>query len=243
MYKIAICDDDANYRLLVKEIISDNGLLSDMIFFYEYSSGEELLNDVQQMHNLLFLDISMSGMDGNETAKEFRNVNKEAILIFCTNYQQPTMESFKVQPFRYIMKDLYNKVLHEEMPDIIHEVLQRAVIQYLNITDDGKINRIPIKEILYISVVKRGSIVHQYCERGEKEVYCRETVKELYERLSETGFVYAHNSYIVNMANIIHVRKNILTLKDNIELNISRSKQNDFDNHFSDFLRLRYRRK
>lgn len=243
MYKIAICDDDADYRMFIRNIIAEDENLKNDIFFYEYTSGEDLLDDVQQMHNLLFLDIAMPGIDGNETAIEFRKINKDAVLIFCTNYQQPTTESFKVRPFRYIMKDLHNQVLKDEMPDIIQEIMQQTNIQYLNVTDDGKMYRIPIKDILYISVIKRGAVIHQYYETGEKEVNCRETVKELYEKLSGEGFVYAHNSYIVNLANIIHVRKNVLTLKDNIELNISRSKQKAFDSSFSDFLRLRYRRK
>uniref|UniRef100_N2BIP2 Stage 0 sporulation protein A homolog n=1 Tax=Eubacterium plexicaudatum ASF492 TaxID=1235802 RepID=N2BIP2_9FIRM len=243
MYKVAICDDDDNYRMLIRNIIAEDKNMKNDTIFYEYTSGEDLLDDVNQMHDLLFLDIAMPGINGNKTAKEFRQINKDAILVFCTNYQQPTTESFKVQPFRYIIKDLYNQVLKDEMPDIIREIVQQTNIQYINITDDGNVHRIPLKDILYISVAKRGAIIHQYCETGEKEISCRETVKELYEKLSGEGFVYAHNSYIVNMANIIHVRKNVLTLKDNIELNISRSKQKDFDSCFSDFLCLRYKRK
>lgn len=243
MFKIAICDDDVNYRKLVRNLIANNNDLSNDIFFYEYSSGEELLNDVSKMHNLLFLDIQMGEMDGNETAKEFRKINKDAILIFCTNFQNPTPESFKVQPYRYIMKDLQNKMLKEEIPDIIRKMKQHTDIQYLNVTEDGNLMRIPVKQILYISVVKRGSVIHQYSELGVKENYCRETVKEIYDRLVHEGFEYAHNSYIVNMASIIHVSKNVITLKDNTELNISRSKQKKFDCSFSRFLRLRYKRK
>ena len=65
--KIAICDDDKKYRKTVRETVSRySGNMGDIVF-YEYSSGEELLSEVCQMHNLLFLDIQMAGMDGNET--------------------------------------------------------------------------------------------------------------------------------------------------------------------------------
>ncbi len=243
MFKVAICDDDKLYRKTVKKMVNKYSGNAGNIIFYEYSSGEELLKDVHQMHNLLFLDIQMPKTDGNETAKAFRNINKEAVLVFCTNYQNPTTESFKVYPYRYIMKDINDRMLAEEMSDIMHEMIIHTKMQYLDITEDGNIYRVPINQILYISVVKRGSIIHQYSETADKEINCRESVKEIYNRLSEMGFEYAHNSYIVNLANIIHVRKNILTLKDNTELNISRSKQKDFDNSFSAFLRLRYKRK
>lgn len=243
MFKIAICDDDINYRTRVKNLIVKITDFCPDIFFYEYSSGEELIKDVNQMHNLLFLDIQMGEMDGNETAKVFRKLNRDAILIFCTNFQNPTPESFKVQPYRYIMKDLQDQMLKEEMPDIIREMERKTEIRYLNVTEDGNLSRIPVKQILYVSVVKRGALIHQYSENGTKEICCRETVKEIYDRLLYEGFEYAHNSYIVNMANIIHVSKNVITLKDKTELNISRSKQKNFDSSFSKFLRLRYKRK
>ena len=113
MFKIAICDDDRNYWRVVKETVSRYSSNIKGIAFYEYSSGEELLADTHQIHNLLFLDIQMAEMDGNEAAKEFRAANKSAVLVFCTNYQEPTTESFKVQPYRYIMKDLGDRMLTE----------------------------------------------------------------------------------------------------------------------------------
>ena len=212
MFKVAICDDDKNYRIIVKEIISRYSNNAEGIGFYEYSSGEELLADIHQMHNLLFLDIQMAKMDGNEAAKKFRAANKSAVLVFCTNYQNPTTESFKVQPYRYIMKDLRDRMLVEEMPDILNEMMICAEILYLTVTVDGKVSRIPVDQILY-------------------------------GQLSEMGFAYAHNSYIVNMANIIHISKNVITLKDNTELNISRSRKVLFDEAFSIYLHKRYKRR
>ena len=81
MFKIAICDDDKNYRRIVKETVSKYSSNIEGIAFYEYSSGEELLADTHQIHNLLFLDIQMAKMDGNETAKEFRYVNVVGLPI------------------------------------------------------------------------------------------------------------------------------------------------------------------
>lgn len=242
VYKIAVCDDDPHYRRFVVNMLQENKF-DDEVLIYEYSSGEELMKEIHKMHDLLFLDIQMNGLDGNETAKEFRKVNKDAVLIFCTNYQNPTMESFKVKPYRYIMKDLHNLVLKEEMPYIIKEMVEHKKEYYLNITQDGKIFRIPIKDIIYISVVKRGAILHLWEKGNKKEIFCRENLKNIYQQLSNVGFVYAHNSYIVNMANIIKVNKNVITLIDKTELNISRSKQKNFDITYSRYINLRYKRK
>ncbi len=71
MFKVAICDDDKNYRRIVKETIGRYSSSIGELVFYEYSSGEELLADIHQMHNLLFLDIQMAEIDGMKRQKSF----------------------------------------------------------------------------------------------------------------------------------------------------------------------------
>lgn len=243
MYKVAICDVDVNYRKRVKDIIMKHKREEDEIAFYEYDSGEELIKNSWRQHELLFMDIKLKGIDGYKTAKLLRQENETLVLVFCTNCTNPMPDLFKVRPYRYIIKDAEDKMLKLEIADILEEVKKGLQQKYLNVTSDGRVVRIPIKSILYISVIKRGASIHLYSNTHKPEVICRESIRELYAVLEEDGFEYAHNSYIVNLANIIMVRKNIIELEDHTELNISRSKQKNFDKSFSDFLDLKYKRK
>lgn len=239
MYKVAICDDEITYHEIVKSIVMHCKDDSDEMVFYEYYSGRQLLDNAWQQHDLVFLDIQMPGLNGNETAKLLRELNRNTVLIFCTNYVAPTPESFKVRPYRYIIKDLSNRMLKEEMYDILKEVRYGVDVQYLNVVNDGCLIRILINSILYIAVAKHGSKIY-LC--GDEPVLCRKHIKELYIKMSSLGFEYAHNSYIVNLSNIIKLEKNVLILKDDIQLNISRSKREQFDKSFSKLLQTRYRR-
>lgn len=82
MYKIAICDDDKRYRKTIREIVEhENSLPENEIRFYEYESGNELLKHTDILHELVFIDIRMPGLDGNQTALKLRNYNKDAVLI------------------------------------------------------------------------------------------------------------------------------------------------------------------
>ena len=242
MYKVAICDDDKSYIQNIKAAIYEYRKLRNKIDFYEYCSGEELLQQADILHDLIFMDMQMPGMDGNNTAKRLRETNKEAILVFCTNYAYPTPEAFKVQPFRYIMKDLHNKMLKEEMGDILEEMCKKLKKDYLAVTRDGGLIKVPLKDILYISIIKRGSIIYLDTERGVHKVTCREKLRDLYYKIQEDGFEYAHNSYIVNLSNIIGINKTLIVLKNQIELNISRSKKEQFDKSFSYYLHTEYKR-
>lgn len=145
MYKIAICDDDKRYRKTIREIVEhENSLPENEIRFYEYESGNELLKHTDILHELVFIDIRMPGLDGNQTALKLRNYNKDGVLIFCSSYFEPTVDSINFgQPFRYIMKDLHDTSLRREIAAIMTEVKRRFLNDYaVTVTSAGKIIRI-----------------------------------------------------------------------------------------------------
>lgn len=152
MYKIAICDDDKRYRKTIREIVEhENSLPENEIRFYEYESGNELLKHTDILHELVFIDIRMPGLDGNQTALKLRNYNKDAVLIFCSSYFEPTVDSINFgQPFRYIMKDLHDTSLRREIEAIMTEVKRRFLNDYaVTVTSAGKIIRIHTFGLIY----------------------------------------------------------------------------------------------
>lgn len=241
MYKIAICDDDREYRNTVIGKIKELNMVTNQMEFYEFGTGDELLASLMDF-DLLFLDIQMPGKDGNQVSVIFRQNNQTCILVFCTNYQLPLAENFKVYPFRYIMKDMHDKTLTEELPDILREMMDRTKECYLTVTQDGKLTRIPIDEIMYMTIEERKIKIVCYGSGTSYTVYCREKLKELYPELSQECFEYAHSSFLVNMKKIMHVKKKEITMLNGDKVYISRSKTKEFDESFTKFLNRKYRR-
>lgn len=242
MYKIAICDDDKRYRKIIKEIVeNENSLPKDEIKFYEYESGDKLLENTDILHELVFIDIRMPGRDGNQTALKLRNYNKDAVLIFCSSYFEPTVDSINFgQPFRYIMKDLHDISLRREISSIMAEVKRRFLNDYaVTVTSAGKVRRIHVKDILYVSRAKRGCEIY-VAKLEEKDIIrCRESLDELCEQLKGQGFAQAHHSYIVNLGKVEGLEKNVLCLKCGVELNVSRAKKDEFTDALFKYLRER----
>lgn len=220
MYRIGICDDDAVFTKYIERLFKEEGIEAE---FYEYLSGEELVQDVKERDSfdLLVLDVMMPGMDGNETAKEFRTQFPNTLLVFCSGVCLPTVESFEATPYRYWLKEY----TEEKMKSEIKNVLQKM-----------EKNRKPSPFVM----VKKGTVF--YCA-GENEVYTSaRKLAEIYEQLKEFGFVYAHNSYIVNLRHIVVVSLKELELRNGQKLTVSRSRAKEFRKAFVADVAQKYER-
>lgn len=128
---IAVCDDEENIRYLIKRLIEKQDAYCRIM---EFSSGEELLRfweqeDREQL-DILFLDISMDGTDGMETAEQIRDWKEEReevlwgslpLLIFVTGYPEYMPKAFSVNAFQYLVKPVDETVKHSSLPEILME--------------------------------------------------------------------------------------------------------------------------
>lgn len=243
MYKIAICDDDKRYRKTIREIIEhENSLSENEIRFYEYESGNELLKHTDILHELVFIDIRMPGLDGNQTALKLRNYNKDAVLIFYSSYFEPTVDSINFgQPFRYIMKDLHDTSLRREIAAIMTEVKRRFLNDYaVTVTSAGKIIRIHVENILYVSRAKRGCEITIVKEQEKETVRCREAFGELCEQLKDASIELLNKKIVPGIYYATDIIEGDIVLGDlpklNIDLNISEyvMQEESFDDEFEE---------
>ena len=105
MIYLALCDDDAVFRLKFKEMLTrvlDNAGIFHHI--YEFESGEDLLENYPKKLDILFLDIKMASLNGLETAKLLREQGQDFLLIFITSAEEYVYDAFEVEAFRYLLK-------------------------------------------------------------------------------------------------------------------------------------------
>lgn len=238
MIRIAICDDDREYGAWLESVIVQ--VFGTGMEITQYSSGEDYLVDVEMMHELIFLDVEMPGIDGIETAVRIRKENRNAVLVFISGVRNPTPESFKVAPYRYLLKSFSDMELEQELKEIIAETKRVFADDYLICEKDGHSIRVNLLDIFYISIVRGGCEIHTYDNQAANGGVVREKLALLAKKLDGKDFAQAHNSYLVNLRNVDSFSKTEVVLKDKNVLAISRSKYGEFENQMFSYWGRKY---
>lgn len=239
MYYIAICDDDPIYIKYMERLFRKT---QQEIEFFEYLSGEELIYDMQARtaYDLLILDMRMPGMDGNQTAREFRKQFPDTLLVFCSGVCMPTVEVFEAAPYRFWLKEYTEERMQREIENVFDKMKLNKAAPYIMGKKGSQLVRLSLSQIYYISIAKRGTVL-----RGgtAEERYTSSTkLIDFYEQLKDFGFAYAHNSYIVNLEHVAVVRNKELEFVSGEKLTISRSRVKEFRRAFTVRLAQKYER-
>lgn len=193
--RIAICDDEKEIREMLTEKVLQVFPQADLSC---YSSGEELLF-ASNRPDILLLDIKMAGKNGMETAREFRKIYRNTILIFVTAFEEFVFQSFDVGAFHYLVKPFENKKFVEVLRSAERELEDKKVEnddkkrQGIIISTGGRHIVVDPEEIIYAEVFDRKVTLHMICE--DIEYYGK--LKELQKKAGE-DFYRPHRAYLVN---------------------------------------------
>lgn len=213
--RIAICDDEKVQIENIKRYLE--GALKGIDYsVIEAQSGEELIELCQNEDlDLVFLDIEMKELNGIETGKEIRAMNKDAVIVFVTGFKDYALQAFGIRAFDYIIKPLTQKKF-----DIFFNDVKRRIkeIQFRNEKDSRLLvkSKSVMVELSYDEIVffeKAGHQVVVHVENGDEVAYYS-SFKDLKNELGEGMFVQCHQGYILNMDFVASYRDKVITLKD-----------------------------
>lgn len=246
-YHIGICDDENLDRERLKALIGRSPACPKSLIFHEYERGEELLENYGKF-DAIFLDISMKGIDGTETAQAVRGRDSSVLLAFYTGLEEYASRIIPVHPFIYLNKQDSEDTISSSLNLLIEEMQRRHQIPRLVVRDDGRLLLLAPSDVLYISIRGKGSQLWLTDDAGHRLHMEENSMKSsihltaYYEQLRDYGFIYAHKSYIVNAEHVIMRNKNSVIMENGCELNVARSKQKEFDRALSACLGVRYKR-
>ncbi|MCD7868929.1 MAG: LytTR family DNA-binding domain-containing protein [Clostridiales bacterium] len=222
-YKIAICEDEAEIRDLLREGICKcfkaRGIRAEIFCF---AHSEDLL-DARELSDFhaCFLDIAMEedSLDGITLAHKIRGrtSGREPVIIFISNREDMVYESLKEQPLRFIRKSRFREEIGEAVDAVIEKV--QTVPESLTIQRNGRFISLRLSDIFYIESQNRMQLI--VTEKETYETYSR--FRDFCKRLESMDYLQIHRSYLVNWKYIRSLDAREVILTNGIRLPVSRS--------------------
>jgi two-component system LytT family response regulator len=214
------------------------------------NSGEAgIIAITEHQPDLVFLDIEMPKMNGFEMLEKIKDVR--FALVFTTAYDQFAIRAFRYAALNYLLKpidpdELKNTIERlkeknasptKEQMDLLFQSLipsHKQVDRIALSTADGLIF-VQTKEISYCRA--DSNYTHVILLNGQDILVAR-TLKELDEVLAGKDFYRIHNSYLININQIVKFVRGdggYIIMPDNTEITIARSKKDEFFQLFAKF--------
>lgn len=242
MYKIAICDDDINFIEYLENKLCYFLSIYE-VEYQEYLSGLDFLKSIDKDFTLVFIDYYLGDALGNKIAEKLRQKNDKVIIVFCSGEKSPEASFFKVNPYRYLEKNLSEKDIECELKEIVEHMIKKFKRNKIIVLINGGTMSIDTNSIIYIQKSLRGSDIFFEDDSGEiVKIKSLEHLSTIFDKLEEDRFYYPHSSYVVNMDKIKKINKNEIFLDNNYILTISRSRKKEFLDRYSKYILRKYRR-
>lgn len=222
MLQIAVCDDEKMFRDYFINRIDE--YLRNMKISYKihkFSSGEDLISDASSTaFDVVFMDISMEGIDGIETAKLLRERKRDICIILVSGHMNYVLEGYKVMALRYLVKEKLDASFDECMEAVLkqfHLHTDQLLFQFAG----GEIYLTPDE----IGMVEsRGHKLLFYGPEGEIRGQMTEKLDNIEKILCAYEFLRVHKSYLVNMKYITEINHYRLYLSCGMELPVPKTR-------------------
>lgn len=210
-----------------------------------FDNAIDVLNFVQSNPvQLLLLDIQMADLTGMELARVLNADNRpdKPFIIFTTAYSEFALEGYRVDAVDYILKPFdYEDFLTSvskvrkrlEQKNESAEMLQSDNQQYIFIKVDSQIVRVEVSDIRYIEGLKDYVKIH--LSNGESLLSLM-SLKKLEEKLTNSGFLRIHRSYIISFARVDSLFKSSIKI-GNETIPVGATYKEEYDKYVNQWIK------
>lgn len=198
-----IVDDEPPAREIIRRYIEQVPLLE---LVAECGNALQAFSILQQHPvDLIFLDIRMPQLNGNEFLKTIKNPPK---VILTTAYSEYAVESYELDVVDYLMKP----IPFERFLKAVNKIYQASPVKSEPVTPvdsnknesfvyfraDRKMVKVMLQDILYVESMK--DYVKVFTTAGT--IITKQSISSVEAMLPEKRFVRTHRSYIVSTDHI-----------------------------------------
>lgn len=197
-----VVDDEPLARAIIKSYISQVPLLR---LEGECANAIEAFSFLQHRPvDLMFLDIRMPQLNGNDFLKTLKNPPK---VIMTTAYTDYALEGYELDVVDYLLKPIpfdrflksVNKAYGHGVPKMEQAVPEEKTSDsFVYFRADRKMVKVMLKDILYIESMK--DYIKVITAAGT--IITKQSISSVEAMLPEKEFIRSHRSYIVSSRHI-----------------------------------------
>ena len=223
MLKIAICDDEKEFRDAAERML--NQYMENRAVPFQadtFGVASELVDMTEKgtVYDIYLLDIYMPGISGMSIATELRSRDIKSPIIFLTSSTDHALEAFGVNATHYLLKPYTKTNFYVGMDKAMQSITSHRDDSIV-LKVDNEYRSISVSNILYCEAEDKYQRL--YLKNGER-LLVRITGTELYKQLSAFDCFYrCGRAHIVNLNHIRKVGQDGAAFKDGVQLLLPRS--------------------
>jgi two-component system LytT family response regulator len=198
-----VVDDEPPAREIIRRFIDE---VPTLAFAGECANALQALMVLQQQPvDLLFLDIRMPQLNGNDFLKTLKHPPK---VIFTTAYPDYALEGYELDVVDYLLKpvpfDRFLKAVNKAFPsgatkrDADGHAEEKKSEAFVYFRADRKMVKVMLADICYIESMK--DYIKVVTTGGT--IITKQSISSVEEMLPESSFARVHRSYIVSLDKI-----------------------------------------
>lgn len=221
--RIAVVDDDSRVMALLTKYIAaffrETAYVQD-----DFSNGAEFIESLSEYeYNIVFMDIEMNCMNGEEAVKILRkqDINENVFVVFVSSHTNNLTSLFSLRPFDFITKPFS----YDDVNSILSAIMSKINTRngFITITTNRQKYKLSVNDIMYINSDKHKLII--FLQNNKTlEAYMKLTDIEAELNAVSSDFLQIHKSFIVNRKYIKQYKRESIVIGD-ATLNISRQYQ------------------
>ncbi len=217
--KIAICEDEQWFALLLKEKVesfcTQKNAYADVAI---YSDGGSFLAACEsgECFDAVFMDINLgSGTDGVDTIAKLRENGDSVPVVFVTSLENRAVDGYDVSAFGFVVK----KNCDEKLPVVLEKLWKKLYVRKtVTVTTKEGAVIINTDDILYAESDGRSTLIHTMTE----DISDTRSIGGFSAMLDSNDFIEVYKSIFVNIARIRRINADTIVLENDAVVPLSR---------------------
>lgn len=233
MTKAIIVDDEPKMGALLLEILND--LFPNIEVDDPYTNWKDAIKAIHHTQpDILFMDISMPEKSGFDILNLLPDI--EAEIIFVTAHSEFAIEAFEHAASGYLLKPINETKLIDTVNRVLKKIEKKNATQTktvpskIGIPDNDSIVYYNISDIIYLESVNR----YTHIVTNDQIItssYSLGTYKKTLLDTSNSNFLLAHRSFIINLEHVVRFdANNFVVMSNGKEVPVSKNSKAEFLN-------------